>query len=178
MDRLLAAQHLTAMDLLPATSAWNDGERTGSVPVVSHETAMYEPLVRRSAVQQLLPIPESLLRTARSRSGPARKKRLRFVAIHIGRADAAAMDPLILPDALVVLDRHYNSLAQYRPDRPNLYAIRYESRLLLRYADFQASRLVLRPHNRDAPVDVLELAGNEVPGDLIAGRVVAILNQP
>ncbi|HWE87610.1 MAG TPA: hypothetical protein VG267_21895 [Terracidiphilus sp.] len=178
IDRILAAQHLTAMDLLPAPpGAWTDGEQGASVPVVSHETAMHEPIVRRSAVQQLLSIPDSVLRAARSRSGPARKSWLRFVAIHIGAADAAAMDPLILPDALVVLDRHYTSLAQYRPDRRNIYAVHHELRLVLRYADFQASRIVLRPHNRDVPVELAELVGDQSPGDLIAGRVLAVLNQ-
>lgn len=179
IDRILAALHLTARDLLPAPGgAWSDDEQTEGVPIVSHETAMHEPIVRFSAVQQLLRIPDSLLRAARSRSGPARKSWLRFVAIHIGAADARAMDPLILPDALVVLDRHYTSLAQYRPDRRNIYAIHHEARLVLRYADFQASRMVLRPHNRDAPVELVELAGDQSPGDLIAGRAIAILNQP
>ena len=138
---------------------------------------MHEPVVRASAVAHPLHLPEQLLLGVRSRSGPSRKAWLRFVAIHVSATDATAMAPLIYPEALVVLDRHYNSLAQYRPDRPNLYAVRHNGRLIVRFADFQASRLVLRAHSREAPVELVEMAGEESPGDFIAGRVVAVLNR-
>lgn len=88
------------------------------------------------------------------------------------------MDPLVLPDALTVIDRHYNSLTPYRPNRPNLYAVRHGAHLTLRYVDFLANRLVLRPHNSAFPVDLLEVEPGESPNDLIAGRVVLILNEP
>jgi hypothetical protein len=178
MDRVLAALHMGMDDLLPAQDhrPWRGGEDMGSVPLVSHATAMYEPIVRSSSVHRMLHLPEELLREARTRSGPARKKWMRFVAIRIGVEDAAAMHPVVSPDALVLLDRHYNSLTQYRAGRPNLYAVRHELRLVVRYAEFQASRLVLRPHNRDAPVELVEMAGEESPGDFLAGRVVLVMN--
>ena len=87
------------------------------------------------------------------------------------------MDPLVQPDALLVLDRHYNSLAGYRPNRNNIYAVRSGNQLWLRYVDFLANRLVLRPHNLAFPLDVLELPPGESPGDMISGRVVLIFNQ-
>lgn len=178
MDRILAAQQMSPDDLLTAhgTRTWRDIDLSGIVPLVSHATAMHEPVVRASAVQQLLHFPEELMRHARSRCGSARKAWLRFVAIRAATADAATMRPLILPNALIALDRHYNSLTQYRPDLPNLYAIRHESQLVVRYADFQANRLVLRPHSRDAPVQLMALAGDESPGEFIVGRIVAVLN--
>ncbi len=175
-DRILAAQQITPADLLPAPRQLREFERVGVVPLVSDDTAMQEPVVRPSAIRRILHIPEEILLNARARTGPARKAWLRFVAIHVGADDAAAMRPIILPDALLVIDRHYNSLLQYRPDRPNLYAVRHNARLIVRYADFQASHLVLRPSNSDAAVELIEMAGDEAPGDLIAGRVVAVLN--
>jgi hypothetical protein len=48
---------------------------------------------------------------------------------------------------------------------------------LLRYADFLANRLVLRPHNLAFPVDLIEIPPGETPADLIAGRVALILNE-
>lgn len=179
MDRILAAQQMTPDDLLTAqgTHAWRDIDLSGIVPLVSHATAMHEPVVRPSAIQRLLHFPEELLRNARSRSGPARKAWLRFVAIRAGMTDAVAMRPIIHRDALMVLDRHYASLTQYHPERPNIYAIRHESQLIVRYAEFQGGRIVLRPHNRDAPVQLLEVSGEEYPSDLIAGRIVAVTNQ-
>ena len=162
--------------LLPAQRFLDEAEQAGMVPLVSHDTAMHEPVVRPSAVRRILHIPEELLRDTRSRSGPARKAWLRFVAIHVSAADAAAMSPVILPDALVVLDRHYNSLVAYHPDRPNLYAVRHDAQLLVRYADFRASRLVLRPHMFESAVELVEMAGEETPGDFIAGRVIVVIN--
>ena len=87
------------------------------------------------------------------------------------------MDPLVLPNAIVLLDRHYNSLMPYRASRPNLYAVRQEGHLRLRYVDFILNRVVLRPHNIAFPVDLIEPGPNESPGDLIAGRVVLIMNE-
>jgi hypothetical protein len=87
------------------------------------------------------------------------------------------MDPLILPEAIALIDRHYNSLHPYRPNRPTLLAIRNGGRLSLRYADFLANRLVLRPHSLTSPVELIDMAPGESPGELIAGRVALILNE-
>jgi hypothetical protein len=88
------------------------------------------------------------------------------------------MEPLLLPDAIALLDRHYNSLMPYRPNRPNLYAVRHGAHLTLRYVDFVSNRLVLRPHNIAFPVELIELDPDESPSDLLAGRVALILNEP
>jgi hypothetical protein len=88
------------------------------------------------------------------------------------------MQPLVLPEAIVLIDRHYNSLAPYRADRPNLYAVRLGSRLLVRYVDFMAGRLVLRPHNLAFPVELLETDPDETLGELLTGRVGLIVNEP
>jgi len=179
MDRVLAAQHLGAADLLPANAqpAFQSGEEIALVPVVSHATAMHEPVVRPSAVLSLIWVPAALLLSTRSRPASNRKTWERFVAIPVSAADAMAMDPVVQPDAIALLDRHYNSLAQYRPARQNVYALRKDARLKLRYADFMLSRLVLRPHNGAYPVELSEMEPGESPGDLIVGRVILILNE-
>jgi hypothetical protein len=87
------------------------------------------------------------------------------------------MEPLVLPDAITLIDRHYNSLIQYRPNRPNLYAVRHGTHLRLRYVDFLMNRLVLRPQNMAYPVDLIEVDPGESPSDLLVGRIVLILNE-
>jgi hypothetical protein len=87
------------------------------------------------------------------------------------------MKPLVLPEAIALLDRHYNSLLPYRPNRPNVYAVRHGAHLTLRYADFLANRLVLLPHNIAFPVDLIEVDSGESPGDLLVGRIALILNE-
>jgi hypothetical protein len=42
--------------------------------------------------------------------------------------------------------------------------------------DFSTGRLILRPHNINFPVDLVEIDPGESPVDLIAGRVALILN--
>jgi len=180
LDRVLSAQRLTAADLLPALQQVGampvDVEST-SVPIVSHHAALFEPNIRPSATLSMLHLPPGILQPIRTRVSTARRTWERFVAVRIPSADALAMDPLVLPDAIVLIDRHYNSLAPYRPSRPGIYAVRHGAHLSLRYVDFLSNRLVLRPHNIAYPVDVIQLEPSEAVGDLIAGRVALILNE-
>jgi len=87
------------------------------------------------------------------------------------------MDPLLLPDALAVIDRHYNLPTPYRAGRPSLFAIRDGAHLTLRYAEFVSTRLVLRPLNMSFPVDLIEISPEASPGEFIAGRVVLTINE-
>ncbi len=180
MDRILAAQRLTVPDLLPAVRQTGFLPEIGAsdiVPVVSQSAALFEPAIRPSAVQFMLHLPPNSLESIHSRASNTRRAWQRFVAVRVPASDAAPMEPLILPEAIVLIDRHYNSLLPYRPNRPNLYAVRQFSRFSLRYADFLANRLVLRPYNTAFPVDLVELDPGEAPNDLLAGRVVLILNE-
>jgi hypothetical protein len=180
MDQILAVQHLTALDLAPSdsrsTTVAMESEHN-AVPVVSHPVALFEPLIRSSAVLSLLHLPPGALESIHARSAPSRHAWQRFVAVRIPSADALAMDPLVLPEAMVLLDRHFTSLAAYRPGRPNVYAVRHGAHLRLRYVDFLHNRLVLRPYNLAFPVDLVEIAPGEAPNDLIAGRAALILNE-
>ena len=180
LDRILAAQHMAAGDLLPATyqSGAPDGDEEGSsAPVVSHAAALFEPYIRPSAVQSMLRLPPGLLQSIRAKVSNPRRAWQRFVAVRIPAADAMAMEPLVLPEAVTLIDRHYNSLMPYRPNRPSVYAVRNGSHLTLRYVDFVSNRLVLRPHSINYPVDLIEVDAGESPGDLIAVRVALIINE-
>jgi hypothetical protein len=179
LDNVLAAQHLTGADLLPvmqlAGSFPMDVEER--VPVVSHAAALFEPYIRPSVVQSMLHLPVGMLKPIRGRASTTRQAWQRFVAVRVGAADAAAMEPLVLPEAIALLDRHYTSLSAYRTNRPNLYAVRHGVHLTLRYAEFTVNRLILRPHNVVFPVDLIEVDPGESPSDLIAGRVAHVLNE-
>ena len=165
MDRILTAQHMAAGDLLPSK---HDAERPADgeispVPVVSHGAALFEPFIRPAAAQSMLHLPPGLFRPIRARTTAARRGWQRFVAVRIPPADALPMDPIVLPEALAIIDRHYNSLVPYRSRRPTLYAVRDRGHLKLRYVDFLADRLVLRPHNIAFPVELSRLAPTRRP---------------
>ena len=140
MDRILSAQHLTAADLVPVVyrpgDASGDPEEGSSVPIVSHSAALFEPYIHPSAVQSMLHLPSEVLKSIHTRVMNPRRAWQRFVAVRVAAVDALAMEPLVMPDALVLIDRHYNLLAQYRTNRPNLYAVRHGTHLTVRYLDF------------------------------------------
>jgi len=180
LDRMLSAQHLAVADLLPITPGMrarsHDGENT-AVPVVSHGTALFEPNIRPSAVQWMLHLPSGMIQESRARTTASRRTTWeRYLAVRISATDAEALHPMILPDALVVIDRHYNSLVRHDPDRASLYAVRDGGHLTLRYCDFLSSRLVLRPLNNSCAVTLLEIEPGSSPGELIVGRVALIIN--
>lgn len=83
----------------------------------------------------------------------------------------------MLPEAIVLIDRHYNSFVPYRPNRPNLYAVRDGAHLKLRYVELKLGRLVLRPYNIAYPVELLDADLWESPNDPLAGRVALIVNE-
>jgi len=181
LDRVLFSQHITAWDLLPVNynraETWATEGYGDNVPLVSHAAALFEPFIRPSSVRSMVRVPRGVLDATRGRGSNSRKTWQRFVAVSIPAPEALAMDPLILAEAIVLIDRHYNSLLPYRPNRPNLYAVRHGHHLVLRYLDFLVNRLVLRPHNLAFPVDLLEIPPGETPGDLIVGRAVLVLNE-
>ena len=180
MDRILTAQHLTVADLLPSAQQLTPepaGNGVCAIPVVSHAVALFEPVIRPSAIQSLLYLPAVALESVHSRASGTRRAWERFVAVRVPAADAPPMDPLLLPEAITLIDRHYNSLLPYRPNRANLYAVREGSHLKFRYVDFLASRLVLRPHNLDFPVGLIDVDPEESPNELLVGRIALILNE-
>jgi hypothetical protein len=180
IDRMLTAQYMTAEDLLQLSTRdaqLKKTEEISAVPLVSHGTALFEPYVRPSAVQAMLPLPEGSLHSLKPKAAASRRAWQRFVAIRIAHSDSLPMDPLLLPGALAVIDRHYNSLTPYRAGRPNLFAVRDGAHLTLRYAEFVSARLVLRPLNMGFPVDLIEIGSESSPGEFIVGRVVLTINE-
>jgi hypothetical protein len=180
-DRVLVTQHMTAADLLPALARGESAageQESGKVPLVSHAAAAFDPNIRSSAIQSVLNFPADLLASIRPRAASsARRAWQRFVAVRLSAANAPAMDPIVQPEAIALLDRHYNSLAPYRPNRPNLYAVRQGSHLELRYVKLDLDHLVLRPYNLAFPVELIDLSQPDSSGDPLAGRVVLIQNE-
>jgi hypothetical protein len=180
MDRILAAQHLTAADLLPVLARRESlpaSEEETVVPLVTHAAALFEHYIRPAAVLSMLHFPAGLLASLRPRATAARRAWQRFVAVRVDATEAQAMEPLVQPEAIALLDRHYNSFAPYRPVRPNVYAVRLGTHLRLRYAEFVLNRLVLRPHNLAFPVELFDANAWEPAANQLTGRVALVLNE-
>jgi plasmid maintenance system antidote protein VapI len=181
LDRVLASQGLTIDQILPfdlaAGATVQSHEPTDTVAVVSPSVAMDEPRVAESAVIETVQVSASRLHDNRARPSTRHAHWQRFVAIRADAQQSAAMEPLLAPGAIAVLDRHYNSLAPYRAHQPTLYAVRCGTALLLRYVDFDEGHLILRPYSRAFPVQLLPLASHESPADYIVGRVCLVFSE-
>jgi hypothetical protein len=182
MDRILAAQMLSIADLLPGSPRPTPPKAQSAgplppfaVPLVTHAAAIHEASPASASRIDVLQVPAPLLEHMRSRRAPSRRGWLRFVAIRVSPQQAAGMDPVLVPNATVVIDRHYNSLQDYRSPQPSLFAVRAGNALVLRHAHFELNRLVLRPVNLTLPVHLLALGPHEMPSDLIVGRLCLIL---
>lgn len=178
LDRVLQTQNLTISELMPldlSASAKDSAGEDDVVPVVSLSAAMEEAVVRSGSVIETVRILRSRLEDTRSRPSPRHTRWQRFVAIRADVHQAAAMDPVIAPGAIVVLDRHYNSLAPYRPHQRNLYAVGTKAGLVLRYVDFDNGTLILRPLSANFPVQLIAVAAHETPADFLVGRVCMVM---
>ena len=170
LDRVLAAQLLSLEDLLPDSPQTNFDDAS-IVPLVSHETALRSPAINQRSILDLIHLPAGSLDHLRPRRTLSRREWQRFLAVRLTPAQARPMEPLLAPGSIVVIDRHYNSLAPSHPARPNVYAIDVNNDLVFRYVSYEANRLVLRPRSLDSRVEVLRLAPDESPSSCIVGRL-------
>ncbi len=182
LDRVMAAQNLTVDQMMPlelsASSSAGGGEGAmEAIPVVSQTTAMEDALVRAGSVIEVVHVCVSKLQDCRARASAKVSGWQRFVAVHADAQQAAAMDPMIAVGATVMLDRHYNSPAQYRAHQKTLYAVRSGAGLVLRFLDFDDDRLILRPLALDFPVQLVALGKDETPADYIVGRVCLVISE-
>jgi transcriptional regulator with XRE-family HTH domain len=182
LDRVLAAQNLTIDQLLPldlnaAAAPIQSSDLIEVVPVVSPSAAMHEARIPASSIIETIQVSASRLNDNRARPSTRHAHWQRFLAIRADTQQAAAMEPLLTPGAIAVLDRHYNSLAPYRAHQPTLYAVRYGGALLLRFVDYDEGRLILRPYSRAFPVQLLPLPTNASPADYLVGRVCLLFSE-
>jgi hypothetical protein len=185
LDRVLASQKLSVEHILPldlnasssAPAPIENSDPIESIPVVSPSAAMDDARILPASIIETIQVSASRLHDNRARPSTKYANWQRFLAIRADAQQSAAMDPLLPPGAIAVLDRHYNSLAPYRAHQPTLYAVRTGAALLLRFVDFDEGRLILRPYSRDFPVQLLPLASHETPADYLVGRVCLIFSE-
>lgn len=62
--------------------------------------------------------------------------------------NARAMASRLAPGAVVLLDRHYNSLLPYHRGVPNIYAVWTGTQCAIRYVSVSSGRIILQPDSR------------------------------
>jgi transcriptional regulator with XRE-family HTH domain len=174
LDRVLAALALSVEDLLPTAvtpQAARPPTPSDSVPLVSQAAALHDASFPTNAWPDRLQLPTGSLRDLPRRQAARARDWERFVAVGLTPGQARPMEPLLAPNNIVIIDRHYNALVPVHPPQPNIYAVRLENTLLFRYVEFAAARLILRPHSAEIPIQLVELDPQLSPSDLILGRL-------
>ena len=179
LDKVLSATRMEVDDLLRQKRGTGSANHVGesvAIPLVPHSVAIFEPYMRPSVIEEIRPHPTADVADLEARCANARRQWERFVAIRIDAGDARGMEPVITAGAVVLLDRHYTSFKPWREGATNLYAARVGSQLLLRDAQHQSDRVVLRPYRAQAEAHVVEVGPGETPSDVLVGRVVVGAN--
>jgi len=178
MDRVLAVQHLSVLDLLDPTEVNKRAsilppseDEFESVIVTGPKIAATEPLVMSMHVEEILKFKKAFLKRLKGDMEVDREGWERFVVIRADAREGMSMYPRTLPGATLLVDRHYNSLNPYRKGEHNMYAVRRDTECTIKYVEMANHHLILRPHNAAYPVEVLTMESGTKPGDYIVGRV-------
>jgi hypothetical protein len=170
--RTLTVGDLLALEDMPSPQREATSSITHTaVPVVAPAAAIHDAVPPSSATLDLLQLPVGVLEQMRSRRATSRRGWSRFVSVRVTRQQAIGMQPVLPPETIAVIDRHYNSPVSYQPPQPSVFAVRVGNALQFRLAEFESNRLILRPLELNHPVQLLALGPHEMPSDLIVGRV-------
>jgi len=181
MDRLLNVLQVDVLDLADPEElrlrALQRPERASSfesVPLVSLETAAFSPVIAAHQVLDSLKFRRRFLHRLKPDTIGDRSEWLRFVMAKCGPDCARAMAPRLAPGGVLLIDRHFNSLRLYHRGMQNLYAVRFGTQCVIRYVAVGSRRVILRPHNEQWPVELVEIAMGKGFPDYIVGRVCHI----
>jgi transcriptional regulator with XRE-family HTH domain len=147
-----------------------------SVPLIQLRAAM-NPTFAKDDLRGELGFTKSLLRRLNADSIEVRKPWVRFIAIRADGALAAPMHPRLSNGSVVLVDRHYCSLAEYQKNEPNLYLIRKEQTLMVRWIEMQGGNLCLRPDSSEYPLDFICIDRKNPLTSCIVGRVAHIATE-
>ena len=178
MDKVLNVQHLSVLDLIDPAEV---NKRSSIIPpsedefdnvvVTDSHIAASDALIMTMHVKQILKFKKSFLKRFKEVVEGDRSGWERFVIVKLDAHEGMSMYPHTMPGATLLLDRHYNSLTPYRKGESNMYAVRKDDTCTIKYVEAADSHLILRPHNRVYPIEIITMEDGQKPGDYIVGRV-------
>jgi len=178
MDKVLTVQKLSVLDLLDPAEV---NKRASILPpsgdefenVVQAEAAIAATRAHITSmhVKNILKFKKTFLKKLKAVPEAGRRGWERFVLVQVSQQEGLSMSPRLTPGAVVLIDRHYNSLKPYRKGEPNLYAVLKDGTCTVKYVERAGSQLILRPHNQSYPVEVLAMESGKSVGDYLVGRV-------
>ncbi len=177
MDAILKVLGLDVTSLIAMSgrtpSATDCSPALESVPLVEHKAAM-NPTFAKHEILGDLGFPKVLLLRLTAEPPEDRAAWVRFIAARADAALAAPMHPRFEKGSVLLVDRHHCSLAGYQNDEKNLYLIRKEQMLMVRWIKMQGNNLCLRPARSEYPLDFVSIDKSYPPTYYIVGRVAHI----
>jgi len=178
MDRVMQVLGLDVSDLMPELTRRAplvvESERLfAAVPVVS-PAGLLQSDFGTAEVLEYLRFKKSFLRRLRPEMASQREHWQRFVLLRADRDAGEAMRPRLAAGAMMLVDRHYNSLHSYRKREPNLYVVQSGSQWRVRYLELQGSQLALRPENQSSALGMVEVEKGKTFADYVVGRVAHV----
>ena len=184
LDKVLRAQFLTIADLYPeGRHLQSPVERPAtatsfdSVPLIEPKIAAFSMRIPSASIIDVVKVGSGLLGSLRDKCSAERRRWDRFVAVQMWEEEAALMEPLLPGNAIVLIDRHYNSTFAYLPGRPTIYAVRIANRLRFRMVTLLDRQLILRTRNPEHIPELLPLINGQTSADVIVGRVFLTIVQ-
>ena len=177
MNCILEALDLSVADLLdPAeiearAHVASPSEEYENIPLVNPAAAPNR-LVPHPAIIEHVAFKKSFLRGLRPDMASPREEWPRFLCIKVDAENGKAMAPYISPGAILLIDRHYNSLRPYRRRHSNVYAVHEAGWVLIRYIEPQDGTLLLRPQSQQSSLILLGTGSDgSSAADQIIGRI-------
>jgi hypothetical protein len=178
IDKILQVQRLSVLDLIDpaevnkrASILPPSEDEFENVTVADTHIAASKALIMGMYVKEIVKFKKSFLKRLKPEAEGDCGYWERFVAIKADAQEGMSMYPRTTPGAILLLDRHYNSLVPYRRAESNIYAARKNGTCIVRYVETAGEHLILRPHNSAYPVEVITLEDGQKPSDYIVGRV-------
>jgi len=178
MDRVLNVQRLSVLDLLDpeevnkrASILPPSPDEFENVLVTDGPTAATQQMIVSMNVKEILKFKKTFLKRLKAETEGNREHWERFVLIKVDGEEGMGMYPRLMPGAMLLLDRHYNSLKPYRKGEFNMYAVLKNNNCTVKYVEVAGNHLILRPHNQSYPVQVMPMEDDKSASDYLIGRV-------
>lgn len=178
MDKVLNVQHLSVLDLIDpaevnkrASILPPSEDEFDNVVVADPYIAASEALILSMHVKEILKFRKTFLKRLKEEVEGDRSGWERFVIIKADAQQGMSMYPRVMPGAILLLDRHYNSLTPFRKGESSIFAVRKDGTCTIKYVETADGHLILRPHNPSYPIEVINLEDGQKAADYIVGRV-------
>ena len=178
LDKVMKVKKISILDLLDPAEVNKrasifppSDDDFENVPVAEGEVAAGLPHITKEKIKDVLKFKKNFLKRLKAEMEADRSGWQRFVLVKVDSREGMAMYPRLLPGATVLIDRHYNGLKEYRKGERNLYAVKKDGGVTIRYVELAGNNLVLRPHNESYPIDVMAIEEGKTAAEMIVGRV-------